>query len=85
MSIVIHSNSDRREYFFSTDHCQGVHASNTYPKGFVPTTFHLPHYVVPRPTCPSGWVRTVADVILIYHPGDREIPNPDPSYQPTER
>ena len=80
-TIVIHSSIGRGEYFFSTDHCQGVR-TKTYPAGFVPITFTLPHAVVARPTCPSGWVETVSDVVAVYFPDSKEIPNPEPSYQP---
>lgn len=80
-TVIIHSNSNTGEYFFSTDHCQGVRARETYPDGFVAATIALPHSVVPRPSLPSGWVETVEDVIKVYHPDDREIPNPDPRYQ----
>jgi hypothetical protein len=80
MNVIIHSR--RGEYFFSTDHCQGARGLSSYPKGFVPTTFYLPHHVVPRPTCPSGWVETQEDVVKVYHEGDREIPNPEPRFQP---
>jgi len=84
-SVIIHSNMSRGEYFFSTDHCQGVYAKETYPKeeGWVPTTFHLPQTVVPRESLPSGLVETAADVITIFFSDSREIPNPDPKYQPS--
>jgi hypothetical protein len=79
--IIIHANDSRKEYFFSTDHCQGV--KGVYPEGpdWVPTTFSLPHWVVPRPSLPSGWVSTVEELVLIYFHDSREIPNPDPQYQ----
>jgi hypothetical protein len=83
-AVIIHSSMDRGEYFFSTDHCQGVRARDNYPhdQGFVPTTFHLPLKVVARPSLPSGMVESVEDVITIFHSRDREIPNPDSKYQP---
>lgn len=82
--VIIHSNMSRCEYFFSTDHCQEVHSKDTYPEGeWVPTTFHLPMSVVPRPSLPSGYVETVEELIAIFHSDEKEIPNPDPRYQPT--
>lgn len=81
--VIIHSHTDRREYFFSTDHCQGVRedARGSYPPGFVPTTFYLPQSVASRPTLPSGRVETVEDVVKVYFPDEKEIPNPDVRYQ----
>lgn len=80
--VIIHASFLRREYFFSTDHCQGVKEGVAYPSGdFVPTTFHLPMSVAPRPSLPSGVCESVADIITIFHSGDREIPNPDPRYR----
>lgn len=85
-SIIIHSKrTDEEEvYFFSTDHCQGVkgRGEGTYPEGFVPGSFHLPMSVVPRPELPSGRVETLADFLMIFFKDAKEIPNPDPRYQP---
>ena len=81
-AIVIHSNCARREYFFSTDHCQRAHSKEPYPDGFVPVSFYLPHRVAPRPSLPDGVVRTRQDVVTVYHSEGREIPNPDPIFQP---
>lgn len=82
--VVVHTNVNTGDYFFSTDHCQKTHAPQTYPteSGWVPTTYYLPQGCVPRPSLPEGVIRTQADVVTIFHHGDREIPNPDPRYQP---
>lgn len=84
--ITIHAKrtDDKEEYFFSTDHCQGVKGRSEVPipEGFVPTTFYLPMSVVPRPCLPSGRVETLKDLLLIFFQGAKEIPNPDPKYQP---
>lgn len=87
--VVIHARSVgefEREYFFSTDHLQRIHSPDTYPKeeGWVPTTHYLPQSVVPRDILPSGRVETLEELLLIFYPKDRsrEIPNPDPTYQP---
>lgn len=82
MRVIIHASSERKEYFFSTDHCQGVHAPASYPTGFTPISFYLPQRVVPRPSLPSGLVETVKDVITIFFSDGAEIPNPDASFQP---
>jgi hypothetical protein len=81
--IIIHSSYDRKEYFFSTDHCQGVHAKDTYPKeDFVPTSFYLPCRVAPRPEFPDGWINTLESLLKLHFSDSKEIPNPDPMYQP---
>lgn len=82
--IIMHSCNERKEYFFSTDHRQGVEGrgEGTYPEGFVPITFYLPMSVVPRPSLPSGRVETLADLLMIFFKEAHEIPNPDPKYQP---
>lgn len=84
--ICIHSrHTDTvREYFFSTDHCQGVEgrSEGTYPEGFGPTTYYLPFTIVARPSLPSGRVETLKDLLMIFYQGYTEIPNPDPRYQP---
>jgi hypothetical protein len=86
--VIIHArHTDTvREYFFSTNHCQGME-TNTFDikidlKGFVPTTYYLPMTVVPRPSLPSGRVETLSDILLIFYSDYTEIPNPDPKYQP---
>lgn len=81
-NVVIHSNLHTGEYFFSTSHIQGVKAKETYPEGFVPTTHYLPHSVVARPALPTGWVTNLKELLTIYYYDAKEIPNPDPSYQP---
>jgi len=75
--VTIHSSLDRGEFFFSTDHCQ-EHGL----EGFVPGTAYLPFDIVPRPALPSGVVATVQELVMIFHSNQKEIPNPDPSYQP---
>lgn len=83
--IIIHANFETKKYFFSTDHCQGVkgRGKETYPNGFVPTSFHLPMSVVPRPELPSGRIETIKDLILIFCSDEKEIPNPDSSFVPS--
>ena len=84
--VIIHArHTDTvKEYFFSTDHCQGVkgRGEGTYPEGFVPVTSYLPQSVVPCPSLPSGSVETIEDLILVFYYDYKEIPNPDPRFQP---
>lgn len=86
MYVIIHAGTreENREYFFSTDHCQRVDdkGKKTYPEGFVPTTYYLPMSVVPRPSLPSGRVESIKDLLGIFFSDAKEIPNPDPSFQP---
>ncbi len=87
MRIIIHSKrgeTGAEEYFFSTDHCQGVDGKGegTYPEGFVPITFTLPMNVSARPSLPSGRVTTVKELLSVFFPWAREIPNPDRRFQP---
>ena len=82
MSVIIHCNDGRKEYFFSTDHCQGVKEGDIkLDKAWVPTTFHLPQRVVPRPAFPTGWISSVADVIKLHFSDYTEIQNPDTRYK----
>lgn len=84
MDVCVHVNDSSKEYFFSTDHCQGVRVGALYPegKGWVPCTHPIPQHVAPRDTLPSGVIETVADLITVYYSDAKEIPNPDPRYQP---
>lgn len=80
--IILHTNNDRKEYFFSLDHCQAIKAPATYPQGggWVPTTFYLPMNVLSRPSLPSGIVATREDLIAVFYFDGVEIPNPDPRF-----
>lgn len=77
--VIIHSDFRRKEYFFSTDHCQEIHAPETYPKGdgWVPVSYWLPMHVEPQKGLESGIIQTIQELVKIVHPEDREIPNPD--------
>jgi hypothetical protein len=85
-TIVVHVDSDRRQYFLSTDHCQGVRPGNKdkHPKSFTPITWAIPHSVAPRPELPSGRIESKEDLFKVYFVGYQEIPNPDPAFQPKE-
>lgn len=77
--VIMFQNAEREEYYFSTDHCQ------PHEPGFIPSTTCLPLHVVKRLSLPSGVVTTVEDLLNVFHRGEREIPNPDPRYQPADR
>lgn len=70
MYIIIHTSFDRKEYFFTTDHCQSVKPGNTVPKGFTPISF--------RSGAGYHSEQDIRDIYSDY----TEIPNPDPEYQP---
>ncbi len=73
-SVTVFSNG--KEFFFSTSSGQDV------PEGFVQTTITLPLEAKPRPSLPSGVIKTAEDVKKVFAQGEKEIPNPDPSFQP---
>lgn len=75
--VVIHSSSERKEYFFSTKHCQP-----NIPEGFVRCTIYFPHCVVARPEFPTGVIASVEDIVRLYYSDSKEIPNPNLLYQP---
>lgn len=85
-SVVVHCNDEKKQYFFSTDHCQRVVTDkpSLNLQGFVPTTHYFPSSVVPRPSLPSGQITSKQDVITVFYHDYQEIPNPDPKYQPVE-
>ena len=86
MTIVIHSSLEESKYFFSSDHCQKFdelfkHSHDT----FVPVSYQLPQEVKPRPGLEDGIIKTVGDLIFVYHRFEKEIKNPDKKYQVFER
>ena len=48
----------------------------------MPCTYTLPVYVEPRPCVPDGIVRNVTDLVNVFYVDMKEIPNPDPNFQP---
>lgn len=70
------------EYFFTTDHCQSVQEGGNVPEHFVSCTAQLPMKVVPRPSLPDGLITNLKEYLMIFHDGEKEIPNPNPKYQP---
>jgi hypothetical protein len=70
--------SDERTYFFSTDHCQ----EHGLGENFVPCTHSIPSWVYPRECVPDGWINTKEQLVSVFYHDMKEIPNPDPRYQP---
>ena len=85
---IIHS-MEKKQFFFSIDHCQGViegGVPDEYREAhWVPISFGLPYSVVPRPEFPDGWIDTIEKEIALQYPGEEEIPNPNPRYIPAFR
>lgn len=69
---------DKREFFFSTDHCQ----DHKLGPEWVSVTHYLPISVVPRESCPSGFIKDKTDLINVFYIDYKEIPNPNFNYQP---
>jgi hypothetical protein len=78
MEIISISNTSTGEFFFSTDHCQ----SNLGCE-WVPCSILLPLAVEPRNGLKSGLVETIEEYLMIFHKGEKQIPNPDPEYKPS--
>lgn len=76
-TLIVICNSNTKEYFFTTDHCQN-HNLGDY---FVPVTMGLPLFVVKRESCPDGWVKNKEDYKKVFQYDGKEIPNPDPKFQ----
>lgn len=82
-SFSILASSDKKKFFFTTDHCQRVseHRTVDIPEHYVSISFHLPLSIVRRESCPTGLVRTLAKYIEIFHNDEEQIDNPDHQYQ----
>ena len=76
MDIIAIHNRKKKEYFFSTDHCQ-----NNLEDSWVPITYRLPMFCKPRESLPDGWVKTTKQWKLIFANDEVEIPNPDTNYK----
>lgn len=87
--FTIHLGHGKEEgkYFFSSDHQQGWYDGEEEMKAWmqeswVAVSFSLPMSVVGRPGLEDGIVNTIEQYIFVFHRGETEIPNPDPSYIP---
>ncbi len=84
--VTMFHNMDTKEYFFSTSHTQRYRSASPLSKKWVPISFDAPsserpHHVAPRPGIPDGLVTTKEQYLAVFHRNDKEIPNPDPSFQ----
>lgn len=75
--LIVISNIDTGEYFFTTDHCQSHNLGNNW----VPITHRLPIAVFPRTSCPDGIVKDKETYKKVFHHNGKEIPNPEPNFQ----
>lgn len=73
MTIITISSEEHNNYFFTNDHCQRHGLDNTY----VPCTYYLPMYVVPRESVPDGIVDTKEKLVAVFYKDKVEIPNPE--------
>lgn len=89
MIITVFHNAGLNQFFFSTDHCQGVRTNHANwpgkPEDWVPMTGRLPMRVVPRAGLLDGLINTLGLYKAVFHNGETEIPNPDKAYRPTYR
>lgn len=76
--VVVIQNMDDYSYFFSKDHCQNHGLGDM----FVPCTHYLPSQVAPRECVPDGIVKNIQDLVAVFYYDGKEIPNPDPQFQP---
>ena len=76
-TLIVISNVNTGEYFFTKDHCQ----DHKLGSNWVPCTMRLPIHVVKRASCPDGLVKTKEEYKKVFHPNGIEIVNPDPVYQ----
>ena len=75
--IVIHSNHEKKVFFFSTDHCQHT------DEGFHPDSYKIPYeYGQVGSDGPEKVLETKEDLVETIYSGFTEIPNPDSSFQP---
>lgn len=79
--FTVFSSLKRGEFFFSTDHCQRFKGTKI-DRDFVPISYEIPQWVVPREGVPHGWIENRKQLLIVYHSKQREIPNPDPAFQP---
>lgn len=76
-TLIVISNVNTGEYFFTTDHCQNHNLGGAW----VPITMRLPMTIVKRESCPDGIVRDKETYKKVFHKSGKEIPNPDSKFQ----
>ena len=80
-TVITFSNHEKGEFFFSTDHCQGVMDDSTIDSSWVPVTARLPVHITPRPGFECGIVRTIDGNIEIFYSDMKLIANPDERFR----
>lgn len=75
--MVTISNIEKKQFFFSTDHCQNHGLSNDW----VSCSSRLPMFVAPREGLESGYVTNKEEYKFIFYNDCEEIPNPQPEFQ----
>lgn len=71
------SNCDKKEVFFTTDHCQPHGLGDSW----VSCTHTLPLKVVKRDELPSGIITNKEELIKVLYNDHKVINNPNPEYQ----
>lgn len=77
MSIITISNYEKKQFFFSNDHCQ----KHNLGEDWVPCTARIPMQVVPRPGLESGMITNKEEYKRVFYTDHEEIPNPQPEHQ----
>jgi len=70
---TIVSNRERAEFFFAR-----FHSNYNLGDEWVPVSFSLPMSVVPRPSLPTGIVKTIEQHNMIFFSDSKQIPHPKP-------
>ena len=80
MTIITISNVEKKQYFFTNDHCQ----NHNLGKAWVPCTYTLPICVVQRPSCPKGIVDDEETLKKVFYDDYEEIDNPQKDNKPNK-
>ncbi|MBI2065073.1 MAG: hypothetical protein HYT62_03425, partial [Candidatus Yanofskybacteria bacterium] len=75
-----------REYFFSTSFFQQRDSRVPLSGDWVASSLSIPsterpRHVEPCLKIPDGLITTKRQYLMVFHDGDKEIPNPDPKFQ----
>ncbi len=82
MILTTIDNVTTKEYFFSTNHIQQCKSKIKLSDEWVPITYYLPMYIVPRKGFEDGTIRTKEDLIKFNDMYEYKlIDNPDPLFQ----
>lgn len=75
--IIVVSNLEKGEYFFTTKH----HQEHGLGDEWVAMTTTIPMRVTPREDVPDGVIKNKEQYKKVFEKDSVEIPNPDPEYQ----